>query len=561
MVGQLGKLRDGERMKIVDLNHLQANLSLEADLVIIGSGPAGLSLANEFVGTNTRVLVLESGGLTDEPESDALYEIESTGWFREKNQAKIRRRILGGSSHIWTGRCVPFQPIDFERRSWIPNTGWPVSYQSYEPYFERAGKYLGLGPNRYDESLWESFKVDPPKPPLSNPSLGPRFWQFSKRQINRDSMRFGQDWVNADAPNIQILLHANVLHINLNADGTCFESVDVSSLQGKRARVNASAVALCCGGIDNARLLLASNRVYSAGVGNRYDMVGRFLMDHISIAAGDFDPKNAHEVRSRFGGYWLDDQNGRHRYLHGLGLSPEAQKREQLVNCDAYLDEGLPGGDDPWGSFKRLTARRGFSRRDARVLLNNLGEITAGLYRRSVKHRPELGPVNKVNLELILEQVPDPESRVTLSANTKDALGMPLSSIHWKVSDTERRTAKRIVELICQEFKSLGLPAPYNVPEFDEKSLFYERYHPTGTTRMSSSPRDGVVDENCQVHGINGLFVSGSSVFPTAGAANPTLMIVATAVRLADHLKSRGLETSPIRVRSEVVAEVEAVAV
>jgi choline dehydrogenase-like flavoprotein len=538
-------------MKIVDLNDLQDNVFLEADLCIVGSGPSGLSLANEFVGTNTRVLVLESGGLADEPESDALYEIESTGWPREKDQAKIRRRILGGSSHIWTGRCVPFQPIDFERRSWMPGTGWPVSYKSYEPYFERAGKYLGLGPNRYDESLWESFGVEPPQPPLSNPSLGPRFWQFSKRQVNRDSMRFGQDWITADAPNIQILLHANVSHINLNPDGTSFESVDVVTLHGKRARVKAGTVALCCGGIDNARLLLASNRVYATGVGNQYDMVGRYLMDHISIAAGDFDPQNAFEVRSRFGGYWLDDENGRHRYLHGLGLTPEAQERDQLVNCDAYLDEGIPGGGDPWGAFKRLTSRRGFSGRDARVLLTNLGEIGGGLYRRSVKHRPELGPVKKVNLELILEQVPDPESRLTLSANKKDALGMPLSSIHWKVSDTERRTAKRIVELICEEFKRLGLPAPCNVPQFDEKSLFYERYHPTGTTRMSSSPRNGVVDENCQVHGIQGLFVSSSSVFPTAGAANPTLMIVATAVRLADHLKRRQLEPAPVLVSTE----------
>jgi choline dehydrogenase-like flavoprotein len=541
-------------MKIIDLNQLQDNRSLEADLCIVGSGPSGLSLANEFVGTDTRVLVLESGGLTDEPETDALYEIESTGWPREMDQSKIRRRILGGSSHIWTGRCVPFQPIDFERRPWMPGTGWPVSYESYQPYFERAGKYLGLGPNRYDESLWESFQVEPPQPPLGNPSLGPRFWQFSKRPVNRDSMRFGQDWINADAPNIQILLHANVRHINLNPDGTCFDSVDVVTLQGKRARVKAATVALCCGGIDNARLLLASNRVYAAGVGNQYDMVGRYLMDHISIAAGDFDPKNAFEVRSRFGGYWLDDENGRHRYLHGLGLTPQAQERDQLVNCDAYLDEGIPGGGDPWGAFKRLTSRRGFSGRDARVLLTNLGEIAGGLYRRSVKHRPELGPVKKVNLELILEQVPDPESRLTLSADKKDALGMPLSSIHWKVSDTERRTAKRIVELICEEFKRLGLPAPYNVPQFDEKSLFYERYHPTGTTRMSSSPRNGVVDENCEVHGIHGLFISSSSVFPTAGAANPTLMIVATAVRLADHLKRRQLEPAPVLVGTGAVA-------
>jgi len=189
------------------------------------------------------------------------------------------------------------------------------------------------------------------------------------------------------------------------------------------------------------------------------------------------------------------------------------------------------------------------SGRDAWTVLRNLGEIGRGLYRRNVKHRPELMPVEWVGLELILEQVPDPESRVTLS-DKKDALGMPLSRLHWKVSDAERRTAKRIVELISEEFKRLGLPAPGDIPQLDEKSdwttHFFERAHPTGTTRMSSSPKEGVVDENCQVHGVQGLFVSGSSVFPTAGAANPNLMIVASALRLADFLKAHHLESPQV---------------
>jgi choline dehydrogenase-like flavoprotein len=362
-------------------------------------------------------------------------------------------------------------------------------------------------------------------------------------------MRFGQDWVNADAPNIEILLHANVTHIDLADGGTRFESVEVSTLDGKRSQVKAQTMVLCCGAIENARLLLASNRAFPKGVGNQNDLVGRFLMDHTSIAVASFDPRHATAVRSRFGGYWLDDENGRHRYLHGLRLSPEQQQKEQLVNCAAYLDEGLPTANDPWSALKRMTSPSSghISAHDAWAVLRNLGEISSGLYRRKVKHRPELGPVQRVVLELILEQAPDPESRVTLSQDKKDALGMPLSSLHWKIGDLERRTAKRMVELVSEEFKRLGLPAPQNVPQLDENSdwtaHFYERAHPAGTTRISTNPKEGVVDENCQVHGIKGLFVSGSSVFPTSGAANPTLMIVASAVRLADFLKAHRLET------------------
>jgi len=200
--------------------------------------------------------------------------------------------------------------------------------------------------------------------------------------------------------------------------------------------------------------------------------------------------------------------------------------------------------------LKRISSsnsRKGNAGHDAWLLLGNIGEIGRGLYRRYAKHRPELGPVQSVALELILEQVPDPESRVTLSKDKKDALGMPLSSLHWKIGDVERRTAKRIAGLVSEEFKRLRLPVPRDSPQLDEQSdwaaLFFDRAHPTGTTRMSSNSHQGVVDENCPVHDVEGLFVSGSSIFPTSGAVNPTLMVVASALRLADFLKTCNLRT------------------
>jgi len=141
----------------------------------------------------------------------------------------------------------------------------------------------------------------------------------------------------------------------------------------------------------------------------------------------------------------------------------------------------------------------------------------------------------------MLEQLPDPESRITLSEKHRDRLGIPLSNINWKISDLERRTARRTGELINQEFKRLKLPAPTLPDWLDRYDAFVsrcgEKAHPTGTTRMADSAKEGVVDRNCQVHGMNSLFISGSSVFPTSGVANPTLMMVAMAVRLADWMK------------------------
>ena len=247
-------------MKVFDLNQMESGSIVETDLCIIGTGPAGLSIANELAGGDMRALVLEGGGLEDEPESQALYEIESTGAPRVLNQDILRTRILGGTSHVWTGRCAPFDPWDFEPRSWIPGSGWPIRREELEPFFERAAPYLGLAPGRYDESLWQRFGVDPSRPPLGT-ALRPMFWQFSRRRSGPGAAHFGRDWVDADAPNIAILLHANLTQINVNPNGGRFESVDVGSLGGKKARITAKAAVLCCGGIENARLMLASNRV------------------------------------------------------------------------------------------------------------------------------------------------------------------------------------------------------------------------------------------------------------------------------------------------------------
>jgi choline dehydrogenase-like flavoprotein len=547
-------------MRIFDLSNLQDNSPIETDLCIVGTGPAGISLANEFTNQNIRVLLLESGGFDQEPSTHSLYDIESIA-PRKIDQKDIRCRVLGGSSRIWTGRCAPFDALDFEERSWIPYSGWPLSLGDLAPYLERAGVNLGLGPNCYDETLWHHFGVQRPLPPLDPRFLEPKFWQFSRSPRDQKvSTDFGRDILNADSEHIEVLLHANLTHINISADGGRFESADVRTLDGKAALIKSKALVLCCGGIENARLLLASNRSFPKGIGNQNDMVGRFLMDHTDSVIWNLHQNDAHQLLNRFGAYWLDSERGRHVFLHGIGLSREVQEKEYLLNCHAYIDQFGALDDDPWpalrrvGSALRLRSDSDFSRRDALIVLQNVAAISKGLYRRRVEHRPPLIRTKRYELHCILEQVPDPKSRVTLSEEKRDALGMPLSKIDWKISDSERKTARRMSRLLAKEFARLGLPVP-DVPKWlDDQSAWparcVEKAHPSGTTRMSHNAKDSVVDENCQVHGVKGLFVSGSSVFPTSGAANPTLMIVAMSLRLADWLKVNCFGPS---IRSEVI--------
>ncbi|MBW4660926.1 MAG: GMC family oxidoreductase, partial [Drouetiella hepatica Uher 2000/2452] len=544
------------------------NLLIETDICIVGSGPAGLSIAKEFVGTPIQVWIIESGGLEEEPETQALYNIESVGAPRVMQQEIIRSRIFGGSSHIWTGRCAPFDRIDFQARPWIPHSGWPISREQLDPYLERAGINLGLGPHCYEEQLWELFKVPRPTPLLNEQILKPAFWQFSKSSKEPGQpTRFGRHFMSGNAPNVNVLLHANVTHLNTNESGTRLESIEVSTLENKRGCIKAKAIILCCGGIENARLLLASNRTLPNGVGNEHDTVGRFLMDHPGCVIGSFDPQHSSKARSRFGQYWLDDAQGRHVYLHGVGLSPEVQAREGLLNCAAFLEE-YSAQDDPWIALKRLrkslrkqsetssptidqamfwrrdnaseTALESSPYQDALAVLSHPQIAFEGIYRRFVKHRPPLPKAERLDLYCLVEQLPDPESRITLSA-TKDALGMPISKIDWKISDREMQTVRRLSQVLCQEFQRMGLSPPTLADWLDTRegwqSNFTDRAHPIGTTRIAENPREGVVNSSCQVHGVEGLFVAGSSVFPTAGHANPTLMIVAMSIRLADWLK------------------------
>jgi choline dehydrogenase-like flavoprotein len=135
------------------------------------------------------------------------------------------------------------------------------------------------------------------------------------------------------------------------------------------------------------------------------------------------------------------------------------------------------------------------------------------------------------------EQAPDPASRVYLS-HEKDALGMNKLVLDWKLSTEEVRAAVRLQEVLGRCLQVAGIGALDTAPSELSGVTFTDASHHIGTTRMSSSERNGVVDSNCRVHGTRNLYAAGSSVFSTSGSANPTLTIVALAVRLADYLKN-----------------------
>jgi choline dehydrogenase-like flavoprotein len=355
-------------------------------------------------------------------------------------------------------------------------------------------------------------------------------------------MRFGPELLANLPSNVRLITNATVVHLNVSLNGRAIESVDAMSLDGRRHTVKARTVVLCGGGIENARLLLCSNKVERNGVGNRRDLVGRFLMDHPRGEVGSFDVKSP-EILRHFGLHHVSSGARSYRFRHGFRLSPAVQREEGLLNCTAWLDEDALD-DDPWRAITRIVHGESRSVKDFRAVVTQADMLVKGAFDLAVRKRGLARRLKAIILSCMTEQVPDPDSRITLS-DRKDRFGVPLSRIAWKVNEAEARSIRRTAELVASEVTRLGYAPPTLYPWVtDKKPLppdFIDIGHPTGATRMSDDPAKGVVDATCQVHGVDGLFVVGSSVFPTAGHANPTQMIVALAIRAADMLKARHL--------------------
>jgi choline dehydrogenase-like flavoprotein len=521
----------------------------------VGSGPAGSTLAQELSNTGIQVTMLESGGRERDADTDTLNDIENVGRARVEDQWAVRNRILGGSSHTWGGRCAGFDDIDFEERSWVSGSGWPIAMEDMEPFLDRSAAHLGLaiGSGFSDHRFWDIAERTAPSSEVDPTLLLPFFWQFSRDPAGAypfEYMRFGRHLPGRLGPNLTLMTGATASRVLTIGSQAGVQGVEFATHDGRRHTISAPAVVLCAGGIENARILLNSATGTHPGPGNEHDQVGRYLMDHLRGPAAVFDLPGSQDLQRRFGRYNVRN----HFFRAGLRLSPDVQRSEGLLNCAAWLGEVL-APDDPWDALRRFAARRPQLPQDAANLVKNSPLLLRGLrdYFGSRNGLPR--KLRELTLETMCEQVPDADSRVTLSER-RDRLGMRLPKVDWRSHSQEARTMHRMAELVSAELGRIGLPKPILADWVCDRAPIPESFvdvaHPTGTTRMSSDPSRGVVDADCKVHGVEGLFVSGSSVFPTAGHCNPTQMIVAMAVRLADHLKARSLRSTQARVMVNV---------
>lgn len=524
----------------LDLEH-QGPDRLDADMAVIGAGAAGITLARRLLAEGRSVILLESGGLDYEKKTSDLNAGENVGedYYPLED---CRLRFFGGTTAIWGGRCAELDPIDFVRRDWIPHSGWPIDHAQLRPYYDEAWQAFGL-----TRSAYRSNPLNGLLPDFSPDELATPLWAFDN-QFDRFSFQRCQDLVAH--PRCTVITHATVREIVAEPSGRAIRKLDVRSISGRSLDIRARDYVLAAGGIENPRILLASRSVQRDGLGNDHDQVGRYFMEHPHARGGRIVGGADWHLLDAFQKRRIGDVE----FAPLIAPSAKLQAEEGMLNTSLTIAGRRPThGNEALLMRAYLHAKHRLApTQSGRRLWRVTKRVTGQVQHVTDPLRPWLlHKAGRLDVALVIrgEQAPNPDSRVTLTADT-DALGMPKVALDWRTCALDVDSAAGLVAALARELPRLGLGRVEAAPWLSDPSRRWAidplisthpigGYHHMGTTRMSEDPRTGVTDGDGRVHGIHNLYVAGSSLFPTSGWANPTLTLVALAMRAADTIAAR----------------------
>lgn len=523
--------------------------TLRTDLCVVGAGVAGIALAREFIGQSVHVVLLEGGSLQFTKSLRSLPTVlrrhlrGEQGLASGKNMGEpyyplrfTRARAFGGSSRAWVSHGLqarPLDAIDFEDREGLLYHGWPFDKAQLEPFYRRAQEVCGLRPFSYDIDAWESRGLGE-RLPLDAGCVRSEIFQFGHQSaFDRYLDEFRQ------ANNVELVPHGTVVNIVADSAGRV-RHLQCASLSGKKFTVEAKTYVLASGAIENARLLLASNEVYSTGIGNRHDLLGRFFMEHPDLQVGFFIPSPRLEPCHL--NLYRPQNVEKDLSIRGMiRLSDDVLRNERLLNAvirfrptfNQAMNAGIQSARTVRRSLHHGVPSRGLATHAMRTL-SGARHLLHHQARKWAGHQPDI-----FGLDVMAEQAPNPSSRVRLGKR-RDRLGVPITTLDWRLGKIDWYSMQRTVQIVGHCVQNAGLGEIVSV--LDDTSVTpasFGNWHHLGTTRMHPNPKQGVVDENCRVHEMANLYVAGGSIFPTGGYANPTLTIVALSLRLAHHLKKQ----------------------
>jgi choline dehydrogenase-like flavoprotein len=525
---------------LIDARTLANGATLEADVCIAGAGAAGITMALDLRESGLSVLLIESGGMDRAEETQVLSEGRMIG-IDTWNMRAQRIRAFGGTTGHWAGWCRPLTRTDFEARDYVNLSGWPLTYDDMVPWYRRACHTVQIGAFDWDAPARAAATGRPLLP--VGPKIEHRYYQISP------PTRFGRVYAAPleQAEDIRVVTFANLRDIRLNQQRGRVESFECRTLRGPAFRVQAGRYVLALGGIENARVLLASRSQQREGVANGYDVVGRYFMEHPHYhnSIGLVRPSKVDLSFYARGEADLKRPDGTPvQMLGAIGLATEILRSEKLLNFSTTI-QGTPGGGR--GVAGGVGAGAGRAAGPGRGGGGGGGGGRGALPPPESKQLPRSaiqdllmrgeGDAIQSSLTIRAEQSPFRDSRVTLS-DELDPIGMPRAALEWRIAPEDDVQMRRAMVILANELAAAGVARAW-FPGDSTRFVWLQQQggHHMGTTRMGKDPKTSVVNADSRTHQVDNLYITGGSVFTTGGDSNPTLTVVALAHRLAATLK------------------------
>ncbi|OUS25780.1 hypothetical protein A9Q99_20205 [Gammaproteobacteria bacterium 45_16_T64] len=526
---------------ILDAKLFESGHEITCDVCILGGGVAGITLANELRSQYNDIVLLESGGNGYDQSRQDLYQAEYVTppfW----NPHHSRMRFLGGSSNHWENNTSLFDRIDFEKRAWVDGSGWEIARSDLSPYYDSAARYCGTKTDNYSADKWAEI-LDKPLHTVIGGDVKTSISKFSSPPV-RFFDAYGAEL--KDSQSVRVVVNANVMDAVYSQESGVVDRVLFESVPGRPASVKAKLFVMCFGGIENARMLLHFNR-HNNQLGNSGDSVGRYFMDHPIAEAAYFFPNEKKDLSL----YGFNKQPG-FNVASYFDFSERFLKEKQLNNLRMPL---IPGTNyltssaiSSFHTVNKAISQGEIPDQFGKHLSNMLGDLdmlTEAISRKALDKRifDHADQPAGYRIQAMLEQTPQRSNRISLGTEV-DAFGIPKIRIDWALSQSDKDHVWRGLDYFAN-FVGANDLGRVRVNQESEGRIFGDQMafgnHHMGTTRMSRSPHDGVVDKNLLVHGAKNFYIGGSSVFPTGSHVPPTLTITAMTLRLADHIKSLGV--------------------
>jgi len=465
-------------------------------VAIVGTGPAGLTLAMALADKGIASLLVEAGGL-DPNDRDIADGYGGSSGAREYPLGASRLRYFGGTSGHWGGWCRPLDPLDFDPVPGVPLTGWPISWEEAYRFTGRAHEILEIPEPRYDDEATLAAAQELTLPLPTDGSFEHAAFRFSPP--TRFGTRYRPDI--GSSPLIHCVLNTSLTQVERSPEGR--SRLKLRHRDGREATVVARFNVLAMGGIENARLLMWSKRMSRYEYGGSGDWLGRCFADHFGIAVARFFARPGLNYTRR-------------PSSDGLVMAQIVPRPERVARGETVSHMISLSPTD-----------------DVSVIQPEYGGNQLVFGENAVRYQPYAAIS-------VAGQHPNRDSRILLEGGL-DGNGVSRIKVDWQIDDAAFHAVLDSMELLGRELSRAGLGRMRKRrfrPPLPNEPVSAGMHH-MGTTRMADSERDGAVDVNCKVFGTDDLYVAGSSVFPTYGYANPTLTIVSLALRLAEHLGGR----------------------